>query len=115
MSQQQTSKCRKSIVLSIRLTLHIAIDDSSHIRATSDFGRVLPAIVASKLGIQAGGTIGVVARKNGATTDKAPCAVEKASCGAATGVTKSGGTGATAACNATVAGQDAAPAGCLAE
>ena len=46
------------------------------------------AAVTGRDGVQAGGTTGVAARNDGATTNKAPRADEEASCGAATRVTE---------------------------
>ena len=44
--------------------------------------------------------------------NEAPRVVEEVSCGATMSATEWGGVGATVACNATAAGQEAAPVGC---
>ena len=56
----------------------------------------------------------MAADDDGATTYKAPRADEEASCDMTTGATEWLGSGAAVACNTTVAGRDAASAGCLA-
>ena len=64
-------------------------------------------------GVPASSTTGMATRDNGAVTNEAPRAHEEAGCGVATGATEWSGIGATAACNAAVAGRDAASAGVL--
>ena len=71
------------------------------------------AVATSWVGVQAGGMVGVVALNDGANTNEASKTDEEASCGATTGATEWGGTGATVAYHTTAAGQEAAQEGCL--
>ena len=62
------------------------------------------AVTTGRNGVPAGDMTGVVVRNNGVVTNEAQRAYKEAGCGAATGVTKKGGVGATAACNAAITG-----------
>ena len=69
------------------------------------------ATAAGRDGVLAGGTIGVATHDGEAATNEVPRAHEEMGCNAATGATERGGVGATAVCNAAVAGRDVASTG----